>query len=153
METARTLGCTGGIGSGKSYVSNIFAQLGYPVYYSDDRAKLLYDTDSVLLQQMVELLGEDTAQIMLVMGTNYAGGDHGGYLDNLTVASHLQTRLNSLYPGLARPINLRSATFNQQLSTGAMLLEVGSDGNTLEEALRAVRLFGRAFAQMVLMGK
>lgn len=59
MGTARTLGCTGGIGSGKSYVSNIFAQLGYPVYYSDDRAKLLYDTDSVLLQQMVELLGED----------------------------------------------------------------------------------------------
>ena len=59
METARILGCTGGIGSGKSYVSNIFAQLGYPVYYSDDRAKLLYDTDSVLLQQMVELLGED----------------------------------------------------------------------------------------------
>ena len=56
---AKTLGCTGGIGSGKSYVSNIFAQLGYPVYYSDDRAKLLYDTDSELLQQMVELLGRD----------------------------------------------------------------------------------------------
>lgn len=59
MEMAKTLGCTGGIGSGKSYVSNIFAQLGYPVYYSDDRAKLLYDTDSELLQQMVELLGRD----------------------------------------------------------------------------------------------
>ena len=54
METARTLGCTGGIGSGKSYVSNIFAQLGYPVYYSDDRAKLLYDTvEAVIIENGV----------------------------------------------------------------------------------------------------
>ena len=55
----RTLGCTGGIGSGKSYVSRIFEKLGYPVYFSDDRAKMLYDTDPLLLQQLVELLGED----------------------------------------------------------------------------------------------
>ena len=59
MEKVKTLGCTGGIGSGKSYVSRIFARLGYPVYFSDDRAKLLYDTDEVLLSQVVALLGED----------------------------------------------------------------------------------------------
>ena len=59
MSKVLTLGCTGGIGSGKSYVSRIFAQLGYPVYFSDDRAKLLYDTDARLLGQMVGLLGED----------------------------------------------------------------------------------------------
>lgn len=59
MENVRTLGCTGGIGSGKSYVSRIFARMGFPVYFSDDRAKLLYDTDPLLLQQMVQLLGED----------------------------------------------------------------------------------------------
>ena len=59
MENVKTLGCTGGIGSGKSYVSRIFARMGFPVYFSDDRAKLLYDTDPLLLQQMVQLLGED----------------------------------------------------------------------------------------------
>ena len=59
MKNVRTLGCTGGIGSGKSYVSRIFEKMGYPVYFSDDRAKLLYDTDTLLLQQMVQLLGED----------------------------------------------------------------------------------------------
>ena len=59
MNKLLTLGCTGGIGSGKSYVSRIFAQLGYPVYFSDDRAKFLYDTDKKLLGQMVALLGED----------------------------------------------------------------------------------------------
>ena len=59
MNQVLTLGCTGGIGSGKSYVSRIFEQLGYPVYFSDDRAKMLYDTDKRLLSQMVELLGEE----------------------------------------------------------------------------------------------
>ena len=59
MNKVLTLGCTGGIGSGKSYVSRIFEQLGYPVYFSDDRAKLLYDTDEKLLCQMVGLLGEE----------------------------------------------------------------------------------------------
>ena len=59
MDKVPVLGCTGGIGSGKSYVSRIFAQLGCPVYYSDDRAKLLYDTDKHLLEQMVGLLGEE----------------------------------------------------------------------------------------------
>ena len=54
-----TLGCTGGIGSGKSYVSRIFAKLGCPVYFSDDRAKMLYDTDPQLLGQMVTLLGAE----------------------------------------------------------------------------------------------
>lgn len=55
----KVLGCTGGIGSGKSYVSRIFGKLGYPVYFSDDRAKMLYDTDPLLLQQMAQLLGSD----------------------------------------------------------------------------------------------
>ena len=62
MEKVMTLGCTGGIGSGKSFVSRIFAKLGYPVYFSDERAKMLYDTDGLLLEQLVELLGEDVLE-------------------------------------------------------------------------------------------
>ena len=62
MEKLWTLGCTGGIGSGKSFVSRIFAKLGYPVYFSDERAKMLYDTDTLLLEQLVELLGEDVLE-------------------------------------------------------------------------------------------
>ena len=62
MEKLWTLGCTGGIGSGKSFVSRIFAKLGYPVYFSDERAKMLYDTDTLLLEQLVALLGEDVLE-------------------------------------------------------------------------------------------
>lgn len=52
----KVLGCTGGIGSGKSYVASIFNKMGIPVYDSDNRAKLLYDIDSQLRMEMEELL-------------------------------------------------------------------------------------------------
>ena len=53
------LACTGGIGSGKTYISKLFIQLGIPAYFSDDRTKELYDSDSELLSGMEELLGGD----------------------------------------------------------------------------------------------
>ena len=54
----KVLGCTGGIGSGKSYVANIFGKMGIPLYDSDYRAKFLYDSDRQLRSQMIALLGE-----------------------------------------------------------------------------------------------
>lgn len=53
------LGITGGIGSGKTYVSDIFAHLGVPVYDSDSRTKALYVYDSRLGKSLRSLLGED----------------------------------------------------------------------------------------------
>lgn len=53
------LGCTGGIGSGKSYVASVFERLGYPVYYSDIRTKELYDKDATLIRELKVLLGEE----------------------------------------------------------------------------------------------
>ena len=52
------LGLTGGIGSGKSYVSNIFAALGIPVYEADSQTKLLYARDKTLRFKLMDLLGE-----------------------------------------------------------------------------------------------
>ncbi len=54
-----TLVCTGGIGSGKSYVVRILSQLGIPSYIADSKAKDLYKTDKKLLTDMVNLLGDD----------------------------------------------------------------------------------------------
>lgn len=48
---------TGGIGSGKSVVANVFRCLGVPVYDSDSRAKMLMNSDSVIKQCLQDLLG------------------------------------------------------------------------------------------------
>ena len=53
------LACTGGIGSGKSYVVKILSGMGIPSYSADSRAKSLYYTDINLQQELSTLLGRD----------------------------------------------------------------------------------------------
>jgi dephospho-CoA kinase len=54
-----TLACTGGIGSGKSYICRIFSAMSVPVYDSDSRTKALYDEDTQLRGALVDLLGKE----------------------------------------------------------------------------------------------
>jgi len=55
----KQIGVTGGIGSGKSIVCQVFRALGVPVYVADDRAKWLIDHDPVLKADIVRLLGAE----------------------------------------------------------------------------------------------
>jgi len=59
MDRPVVIGCTGGIGSGKTYVVNAFRGLGIPGYDCDSRAKELYDEDAGLLAEVAEIAGED----------------------------------------------------------------------------------------------
>ena len=52
------VGITGGIGSGKTTVSNIFSHLGFKVYNSDERAKYLMQTNDKIIRKITGLLGE-----------------------------------------------------------------------------------------------
>jgi dephospho-CoA kinase len=54
------IGLTGGIGSGKTTVANIFEVLGVPVYYADDAAKQLMNEDENLKQQIIQYFGEES---------------------------------------------------------------------------------------------
>jgi len=78
------------------------------------------------------------------MGTDQAGHSHPHWKENLSFAAALQEKTNERYPGLFRPINLRTVPFNQWLSTGYILLEVGSNSNTLEEALLSAQAFAHS---------
>ena len=54
------VGLTGGIGSGKTTVSEIFYSLGIPVYNSDERAKYLMENDPSLRVAIIEYFGEES---------------------------------------------------------------------------------------------
>lgn len=88
--------------------------------------------------------GADAAQIMLVMGTNAAGLTHPEWEENLSLGLKLQAQLERQAPGITRPISLRSQRFNQDLSPGALLIEMGAAGNTHAEALRAAEQLAKA---------
>ncbi len=99
---------------------------------------------------VAEVNGETTAQLMFVCGTNGGGLVHDNWKNNLSFQMKLQDRLNTAYPGLMRPISIRNERFNQHVTLGSMLLEVGTSGNSLPEALSSARLFANALADELL---
>ena len=110
----------------------------------------LVDSDGTVYKPVLQIDGVKTAQVMLLVGTDDAGATFPDWTEHLALAMEIQQEMNSLWPGLARPITLRTARFNQQLTKGSLLVEVGSHGNTLEEALAGARLFARSAAKVLL---
>ena len=95
-------------------------------------------------------IGEETAaQIMFVIGTNGGGLEHPDWISNLKFAIQLQQKANELYPGLCKPIILRNYRYNQNLAKGAIIMEVGSTGNTLEEALVSMKYFSKVLEEVL----
>jgi len=78
-----------------------------------------------------------TANLMLVMGSNKGNRTFPNWERNLALAVKLQAQLEQTNPGLCKPIKLVTSRYNQDLSTGALLVEVGTAGNTHAEALAA----------------
>ena len=89
-----------------------------------------------------------TAQVCFIMGVN-----HEGWEENLKLAVAVQRTLVEDHPTLMRPISLINANYNQSMSRGSVLVEVGAAGNSLDEAIYAGRLFADGFARTVLAGK
>lgn len=92
--------------------------------------------------------GESCAQLMLVVGTDQGGLAHPDWQENLANALKLQSVLEGMYPGLCRNLDLRTERFNQHMTPGSLLVEVGVTGNTLTQAERSAVLLGDAIVRM-----
>lgn len=92
--------------------------------------------------------GKTSAQLMMVVGTDAGGLYHPGWQENMALAAKLHVTLEKQWPGITRPICFRSERFNQDLLPGALLIEVGTAGNTLDEALTAADSLAWAIAQL-----
>ena len=110
----------------------------------------LIGEDGTVYKAVTEVDGEKTAQVLMIVGTDDLGQEHPYWRQNLALAIQIQKKLDEQWPTLARPITLRSSRFNQQLTRGSLLVEVGSHGNTLQEALRGARLFAQAAGEVLL---
>ena len=122
----------------------------YPdiLYVIDIHRDSVFTEDKINQKPIVYINGEATAQVMTVVGSDAAGSSHKQWKENLTLAAKLQTKFND-YPAFARPVYLRKASYNQQLSKGYLLLEIGSCGNTVEAARRAAVLAADIFAGLI----
>ena len=92
--------------------------------------------------------GQDSAQLMFVVGTGSSGAKNDHWQENLALALKLQVLLEEKTAGICRKVNLRGQRFNQDLLAGALLVEVGAAGNSRQEALRAVEMLAQAIVDL-----
>lgn len=92
--------------------------------------------------------GKSTACLMIVIGVGYEGFPNKNWEENLSLALHIAKLGEEMYPGLFRQVLVRDARYNQHLSPGSILVEVGATGNTLEEAYYGARCFANIIAKL-----
>ena len=105
------------------------------------------DSQGKQLAFTAEHEGKTVAQLMLVVGTDVRLS-HPQWPENMSLAVKLHALLEKNFPGICRPISFRAQRFNQDLSPGALLVEVGSAGNSREEALAAAQVLGRTILEL-----
>ncbi len=115
------VGITGGIGSGKTTVAKAFKELGVPVYYADDEAKKLTNTNAEIKEALIELIGEEVYE--------------GGLLNRKLLASKifsdkvLLEKVNAIiHPAVANHFKewVANQTSAYVLKEAAILFESGS---------------------------
>lgn len=120
-------------------------------YIFDVHRDSIISSDMKCIRPVADVDGEEAAQFMTVVGTDFKGADHPDWeKNNLSVAVHLQDSLAEKYPGLVRSINLRGAGFNAQYAPGSLLLEVGTCGNTLSQAKKTAKVVAEELAEIIL---
>lgn len=109
-------------------------------------------SDGTKIKPVAEIDGKQAAQVMIISGCQESGNkvtDFPDWEQNLVFALQLQQKLESTFPGLTRPLFFAPRRYNMHLSHCSLLLEVGTDANTLEEAAYSGRLIGHALALLL----
>ncbi len=111
------------------------------VVFDIHRDSIVYD-DKTKAKAVTQINDKDAAQLMFVVGTDEKGLYNPEWRENLTSAIHFQKEITKEYPSLMRHINLRKERFNGHTSCASVIVEVGTSGNSLEEALYGIELMG-----------
>ncbi len=106
--------------------------------------------DGTRIKPTAVINGKKAAQIMIISGCDDDGSlGFPNWEYNLRFAVRIQKSLCDLYPGLARPLNFCTRKYNENLTKGSLLVEFGTEVNTLEEATYSGELFGKSLAAVL----
>ena len=109
-------------------------------------------SDGTKIKPTATVQGKKAAQIMIISGCQEDGGPIEGFPDwkkNLVFAVELQNTLEELFEGITRPLYFSPRKYNMDLTHCSLLIEVGSDANTLDEAVYTGRCLGKAVSKIL----
>ena len=108
------------------------------------------ESDGTRVAAVTEINGKQAAQVMIISAASDGYYYVPDYLKNFHFACLLQQQMESDWNGITRPVLFEYCQYNQHLTTGSLLIEVGSHGNTLEQALYTGELIGESVAKALL---
>ena len=96
-----------------------------------------------------EVGGRKAAQAMLLAGCDADGswGDFPDWRQNLRLMLRVQQKAQALYPGLMRPLSFSNSKYNMNATHGSILVEVGTEVNTVAEARYTGQLVGEILGE------
>ncbi len=106
--------------------------------------------DNTKIKPTAEIKGKKAAQVMILAGCETDSvEDFPNWEENFRFCLQLQRQLESDYPNLARPLSFKACKYNFDLLSGSILLEMGTDANTLEEAKYSAELVALALCKVL----
>lgn len=109
-------------------------------------------SDGTKIKPTATVDGKKAAQIMIISGCQEEGGPIEGFPNwkkNLVFAVELQNTLEELFEGITRPLYFSPRKYNMDLTDCSLLVEIGSDANTLDEAVYTGRCLGKAVSKIL----
>ena len=92
--------------------------------------------------------GKKAAQIMIMSGYG-EDDDFPTWKENLIFATKLQKECEDRYPGMTRPLDFGEFSYNMDFNNGSLLIEIGTDANTIDEAKYTGELLGNALSAVL----
>ncbi len=119
-------------------------------YVVDLHRDAILTAEGEYVRAATEVVGQRVAQILPVVGSFADSEDPNAWEGNLALALQLRRELNQNDAAVCRPVMLKSGTYNQEMAPYAILLEIGTGANSIDEAIAAATLAGEAFAKIIL---
>lgn len=112
------------------------------------RDAILY-SDTEIAKTVAVIEGKKAAQLMIIAPYDDGTLNLPEWKENFRFAAALVNAIEEKYPNLCRPVFFCSRSYNYACSDGALLLEFGTNGNTLEEAEYTARLIAPILAEVL----
>lgn len=142
---------TGSYANSRAVVQQYLAQYPSIKVVLDVHRDAIQRDDGTRVKPVADIGGMKAAQVMIICGAD-VDGNLPNFKQNLRFASRWQDKMESMFPGLTRPVLFDYRYYNQDLTTGSLLIEMGGHANTLEEAKYSGRLVGQALAALFAEG-
>jgi stage II sporulation protein P len=138
-----------------SYVKSLGTLTNYVEKYPSLKMTIDLHRDAAgddKLRVAKKINGKDYAQIMFVIGTD-SKLSNPKWRENLKLALKLQSRLNEIAPGIAKPTYISKNRYNQHLTNGSVIIEIGGDGNVIDECVRSTGYLAQAINDVIYKNK